>query len=482
MLLSITGGSDLSLFEVNEAARAIQEAAHPDANIIFGAMLDEKLEDEVWITVVATGYGEKRPPREEPARSASRSASRACAATPAAARAASATSTSRNSSPLLRSRGWRTGVVAAGHPLTAAAGAEILRAGGNAVDAALAAMLDVVRRRAAADRARRRRLHARGRRRAASRCCSTSSSRRPGAAPTRSGGRRWSPCDVSFGDVVQVFHIGASSCGAYGTPAGSARPPSRFGTVPLAELARRRWRSRATACSSTTEQAYLFEILAPIYSSTRRRRASCSCPRGACRARATCCATRRSADALERLGAEGAAPFYEGDLGARDLRLRVRAGGTLTREDLAAYRAEPREPVHVRYRGRDVLTNPPPNAGGTLLAYALALLERAPRTAGRAGAGARDGARAGRAHAGVPHRPRRARVPRALHGGPARLDHAHLGARRRRLGVLGDVHERRGLGHRRARHRHPRQQHAWASRTCRRSASSRTRRGGGCRR
>ncbi len=65
ILLSITGGKDLSLWEVNEAARAVQEAAHPDANIIFGAMLDEKLEDEVWITVVATGYGEKRAPRAE---------------------------------------------------------------------------------------------------------------------------------------------------------------------------------------------------------------------------------------------------------------------------------------------------------------------------------------------------------------------------------------------------------------------------------
>jgi cell division protein FtsZ len=57
ILLSITAGRDLSLWEVNEAARAVQEAAHPDANIIFGAMIDEKLEDEVWITVVATGYG-----------------------------------------------------------------------------------------------------------------------------------------------------------------------------------------------------------------------------------------------------------------------------------------------------------------------------------------------------------------------------------------------------------------------------------------
>ncbi len=57
ILLSITGGRDLSLWEVNEAAKAVAEAAHPDANIIFGAMVDEKLDDQVWVTVVATGYG-----------------------------------------------------------------------------------------------------------------------------------------------------------------------------------------------------------------------------------------------------------------------------------------------------------------------------------------------------------------------------------------------------------------------------------------
>ncbi|MGH2831642.1 MAG: cell division protein FtsZ [Solirubrobacteraceae bacterium] len=74
ILLSITGGPDLSLWEVNEAAKAVSEAAHPDANIIFGAMVDEKLTDQVWVTVVATGYGERpvqasallREPRGEP--------------------------------------------------------------------------------------------------------------------------------------------------------------------------------------------------------------------------------------------------------------------------------------------------------------------------------------------------------------------------------------------------------------------------------
>jgi cell division protein FtsZ len=66
ILLSITGGANLSLWEVNEAAKAVAEAAHPDANIIFGAMLDEKLQDEVWVTVVATGYGDRRSVRGEP--------------------------------------------------------------------------------------------------------------------------------------------------------------------------------------------------------------------------------------------------------------------------------------------------------------------------------------------------------------------------------------------------------------------------------
>jgi cell division protein FtsZ len=63
ILLSITGGRDLSLWEVNEAAKAVAEAAHPDANIIFGAMVDDKLDDQVWVTVVATGYGEPRQRR-----------------------------------------------------------------------------------------------------------------------------------------------------------------------------------------------------------------------------------------------------------------------------------------------------------------------------------------------------------------------------------------------------------------------------------
>ncbi len=64
VLINITGGPDLSLHEVNEAASMIQNEAHEDANIIFGAVIDERLTDEIRITVIATGFGEKEKGRK----------------------------------------------------------------------------------------------------------------------------------------------------------------------------------------------------------------------------------------------------------------------------------------------------------------------------------------------------------------------------------------------------------------------------------
>lgn len=66
VLLNITGGASLGLFEVNEAAEIISQAADPEANIIFGAVIDERMEDEVRVTVIATGFDNKVPKRERP--------------------------------------------------------------------------------------------------------------------------------------------------------------------------------------------------------------------------------------------------------------------------------------------------------------------------------------------------------------------------------------------------------------------------------
>jgi cell division protein FtsZ len=70
ILLSIAGGEDMTLIEVNDAAEAIRSAATEDTNIIFGATVDERLAGQVWVTVVATGIGRgarvRRPPYEAP--------------------------------------------------------------------------------------------------------------------------------------------------------------------------------------------------------------------------------------------------------------------------------------------------------------------------------------------------------------------------------------------------------------------------------
>jgi gamma-glutamyltranspeptidase/glutathione hydrolase len=266
------------------------------------------------------------------------------------------------------------GIVAAGHPLTAAAGADILRAGGNAVDAALASML--------ASFVAEPLLTGLG---AGGYMLVVPVEGEPVLLDffvSASGHGADLDCrapliaaDVSFGDVVQVFHIGAASCGAYGTPAGVCAAAARFGTLPLADLAAPAAALARDGVEVNLAQAYLFEILEPIYSSTPEGR-ELFMPDDRAPQAGEVLHNPELAAALERLGAEGAEPFYEGDIGAAICERVCRLGGTLTREDLVRYRAEPREPVRVRYRGRDVLTNPPPSAGGTLLAYALALLER----------------------------------------------------------------------------------------------------------
>jgi len=94
VLLSISGGSDLGLFEINEAARLVQEAAHPEANIIFGTVIDDALGDEVRVTVIAAGFDGGGPVKRNEgalgtfsggARPAPAGAAPATAAAPAAA-------------------------------------------------------------------------------------------------------------------------------------------------------------------------------------------------------------------------------------------------------------------------------------------------------------------------------------------------------------------------------------------------------------
>jgi gamma-glutamyltranspeptidase/glutathione hydrolase len=81
-------------------------------------------------------------------------------------------------------------------------------------------------------------------------------------------------------------------------------------------------------------------------------------------------------DLIERLGAEGPAFLYEGDVARAVTDWVCERGGSITEQDLASYRVVEREPAKARYHGREILTNPPPSSGGILISYALDLMER----------------------------------------------------------------------------------------------------------
>jgi len=265
------------------------------------------------------------------------------------------------------------GIVAAGHSLSAEAGARVLRDGGNAVDAAIASMLTSFTSEPL--------LTGPG---AAGYMLVAGPRQDPVlldffvAAPGRGGDGTVRadlvPIVVSFGDAEQTFNVGPASVGVWGVPAGICSAAARWGTVPLGELAAPAAALARKGVPLNASQAYVFQILEPILMTTPES-AELFAPRGHALRTGEVFRSPDLGDAIERLGAEGAAPFYTGDIAEAVVRWLEERGAVLTREDLVAYGALPREPVTVSYRGREISTNPPPNAGGILIAHALALLE-----------------------------------------------------------------------------------------------------------
>jgi gamma-glutamyltranspeptidase/glutathione hydrolase len=266
------------------------------------------------------------------------------------------------------------GVVAAGHPLTAKAGADALRAGGNAVDAAVAAVLMSF--------------------------VAESPLTGPGAggfivvnergethvldffvvAPgVGLEGREPAalvPIDVRFSeDTVQRFNVGPASCGAYGTTLGLAETLERFGSARLADLTAAPARAAREGIDVVPMQGFLFEVLEPILTSTPEC-AAIYAPEGRLLREGDTIRLPELGDLLDRLGAEGPRFLYDGDVAAAVSDWVLERGGMLSREDLRSYEVVEREPARVSYRGREVLTNPPPSSGGILIADALGILER----------------------------------------------------------------------------------------------------------
>jgi len=182
------------------------------------------------------------------------------------------------------------------------------------------------------------------------------------------------PVTVSFGDAIQIFNIGAASVGTYGMPAGVCAAAERFGSIPLRELVGPACVLAREGVPLNAQQAYVVEILAETVTSTPEC-AALFAPEGRVLTEGEAVRQPELGDALDLLGDHGAGPFYGGDVGRAISAWVQERGGMLTQADLDSYAVVDREPVRVAYRGREVLTNPPPSAGGILIAHALALLD-----------------------------------------------------------------------------------------------------------
>jgi gamma-glutamyltranspeptidase/glutathione hydrolase len=181
---------------------------------------------------------------------------------------------------------------------------------------------------------------------------------------------------VDFGAAEQIFHAGPASCGVYGAPAGICRAISRWGSWPLADLVAPATALARDGVPLNRGQAYVVELLEHLLTSTPEGRALFR-PSGHLLREGDVMRNPDLAVTLERLGRDGDEPFYRGDIADAVCDRIAAGGGTLARADLRAYEAVLREPVRVAYRGREILSNPPPSAGGILLAYSLSLLDRA---------------------------------------------------------------------------------------------------------
>jgi gamma-glutamyltranspeptidase/glutathione hydrolase len=268
------------------------------------------------------------------------------------------------------------GVVAAGHPLAAEAGAGVLREGGNAVDAAVAAVL--------ASFAVESPLTGFG----AGGYMMVATAGAAGhptlidffvAAPGLDGAHRHTELvavPVRFdAATAQTFYVGPASCGVPGTAAGLQAALAQFGSVPLAELAAPAIALARGGAPVNAQQAYILEILAPIHDRLAGTR-ELYAPGGRQLREGDVFRFAELAEALERFAAEGADPFYRGEVAAAISGFVLNNGGTIGTRDLATYEALQRRPIAAPFRGTEVLTNPPPSSGGILIAYCLGLLER----------------------------------------------------------------------------------------------------------
>jgi len=267
------------------------------------------------------------------------------------------------------------GAVACGHPQTANAAELILREGGNAFDAIIAAFL-------------------------------TSCVVEPVLASLGGGGFMLAhtsdqrdviydffaqtphillakdeldfyPIQADFGATTQEFHIGLGSIATPGAVKGVFKLHQDLGTVPMTELVQPAIEAARHGVSMSSFQASILNIIAPILTATDEVRQLYQSIKhqGALISEGELFRQTHVADFLEALSREGSDMFYQGEIAQAISSLCTHGGGQLSRQDLAEYQVVLRKPVSMYYQQHRVLTNPAPSCGGILIAFALSILE-----------------------------------------------------------------------------------------------------------
>ncbi len=260
------------------------------------------------------------------------------------------------------------GAIAAGHPLTAEAGARVLREGGSAVDACIAAAF-------------------------VSWVCESPLTGPGGGGfmlvhEAESGRTTVLDCFVTVpagassepellelavdfdGDTQQLFRTGAAAVAVPGTARGLATAHARWGRKPWAELCAPAARVAREGFELTPMQGYLHQILDPLLRHSPEGDALYGRAGGPYRW-GDRFAVPELAETLERIASAGADVLYRGELAERLVEHVRRGGGALTLDDLASYVVVERAPVCVEYRGHEFRSNPPPSSGGVLIALGL---------------------------------------------------------------------------------------------------------------
>jgi gamma-glutamyltranspeptidase/glutathione hydrolase len=268
------------------------------------------------------------------------------------------------------------GAVAAGHQQTAAAAALILEAGGNAFDAALAALCTacvaepVLTSLGGGGFLTARTAH--GHTRVYDFFVQTPRHKRP------LDELEFFPIVADFGTAQQEFHIGMGSMATPGTVRGLFEVHRELGSVPMRRIVEPAVAAARDGVRLNALQAYIFSIVAPIYLATPGAQALYASPQQPDRLYGEGELMRQPdlAATLELLAVEGDRLFYEGEMAQALLALNRDHGGQLQAADLAAYRTVKRDPLEHAYRGARLYLNPAPSSGGLLIAFALALLEQ----------------------------------------------------------------------------------------------------------